>query len=181
MALALPGPYLKPDRGRQLKTEHNRPFCPIVHELHPPLTVHSQRRPSKLALDHRRVLRLLVKRLQQLRDRPDLLVPVIERPVHGVVVYPNVVVRVPGGGVERYMGVVEPGGLAQTRDRELLDVKPGSVGTEADPKNESYHTDDEEESQEDGAYELGDAGSEAIADQMGVVAGGVVALEGSRV
>lgn len=179
MALTLPRRNPKPNHGRQLQAKHHHPSRPVVREFHPTLAAHRQRGPNKRAADHRRILWLLAKRLVHQRLCSDLLVPVINRPLHRVVPDPYVLVRVPGRRVDRYLGVLEPGFLAQARNRELVDVEPGPVGAEAEPENESDEADDEEKAQEDGAYHLGDPGGEAFFDPVGVVSGRVVALQRS--
>lgn len=62
-----------------------------------------------------------------------------------------------------------------------MDMKSWTVWTKAKPQYKTNHTNNEEESQENGAYYLGDPGGEAFLDPVGVVAGSVVALNGSGV
>lgn len=61
-----------------------------------------------------------------------------------------------------------------------MDVEPGPVRAEAEPEDESDQAKNEKKRQENGPYELGDAGGEGFMDPVGVVPDlAVVALDGS--
>lgn len=56
-----------------------------------------------------------------------------------------------------------------------MDVESGAVRTEAEPKDEGNEAKDEEEAEENGAEDFGDARGETVLHALDVVAGGVAA------
>lgn len=173
VALSVPRGHLESDGRRQVQPEHHRPLGPVVQELHPSLTADCEGGPAQHVGDDGGVLRLLVERKQQ-RLRPDVLVPVVHRPLHRVIVDPDVAICIPGGGIEQYLGVLEPIRLAQARDGEVVDVEPRPMGPQAEPQDEAYDPQDQQKAEEDRAYELRDPGSQAILDHVDIVPGRVV-------
>lgn len=136
MMLTVPGGHLKSDVGCYLQSERHRCFRPIAHKLCPTWARHRQCGPTKNIINNGRGLGFLEKREQQWLGS-NLLVLVINCTHHRVIVDSNVLVRVPNSHVKEYLSIFKPVCLSQGRDGEVVDVKPRTVGSQAEPKNEA--------------------------------------------
>lgn len=107
-----------------------------------------------------RVLVPLVERRQIHRVKS--LVLVVRIGLDGVVVYPNPLVGVSDGDVERHV-VVERvvGGEIELRERGVCDVELEVVGAEDEPDDERGEANDYEDSEDDFENEAEDALAEA--------------------
>lgn len=131
--LTLPSGHLKPDCGRQLQSKHHCTSRHLIHQLSSTFSVLHDRHPIQFLVDDCGVLWLLVKREQQGRCCQPLVL-VIDEGLHGIVVNPNILVRVSGRDVEDNFG--ESRFCRQTCNRKFTDVEARAVGAETEPEDE---------------------------------------------